>query len=373
MVPGACTANPSNGAAPAVLLVPILCHSSPFFAILWRVVPNFAPNMPSVEKVGKRWKGVARKMVNGEQIKRTRNFATKREAMEWAREEEGILARGEDTTALNHVSFSQLIKRYLHEVTPSKKSAEKERMRFNRFIADYPHIARKTIATFNRRDVVAWKEARGKLVSADTVIREWNSLSAVISCAQKDWGLPIADNPFQLVRKPKAARPRHQRVTPEDAAAIVEGLRYNSESPPQSKREQAAWCFLFALETAMRAGEILKMQPEDVTEQFVTLHDTKNGADRIVPLSQEARRLLSLVQLPLSLTSGTLDALYRKYRPQELKHIRFHDTRHEALSRMAHKVSNPMTLAKISGHKDIKILLNTYYNPKGEDLAGILD
>lgn len=30
-------------------------------------------------------------------------------------------------------------------------------------------------------------------------------------------------------------------------------------------------------------------------------------------------------------------------------------------------------LAKISGHKDVKILLNTYYNPQGEDLAGLLD
>ena len=26
-----------------------------------------------------------------------------------------------------------------------------------------------------------------------------------------------------------------------------------------------------------------------------------------------------------------------------------------------------------SGHKDVKILLNTYYNPQGEDLAGLLD
>lgn len=40
---------------------------------------------------------------------------------------------------------------------------------------------------------------------------------------------------------------------------------------------------------------------------------------------------------------------------------------------MAQKIHNPMTLAKISGHKDVKILLNTYYNPQGEDLAGLLD
>ena len=92
-----------------------------------------------------------------------------------------------------------------------------------------------------------------------------------------------------------------------------------------------------------------------------------------MPLSPEARRLLALVGLPLGITPAQVDALFRKYRPPELAHIRFHDTRHEALSRMAQKIHNPMTLAKISGHQDVKILLNTYYNPQGEDLAGLLD
>ena len=108
-------------AASRDLTVPILCHSSPFFAILRRVVPNFAPDMPSVEKVGKRWKGVARKMVNGEQRKRTRNFATRREAMEWARAEETHMGAGFDPSALDHLTFSQLVRRYLDEVTPTKK------------------------------------------------------------------------------------------------------------------------------------------------------------------------------------------------------------------------------------------------------------
>lgn len=123
----------------------------------------------------------------------------------------------------------------------------------------------------------------------------------------------------------------------------------------------------------MRAGEIIKLQPDDVNDKTATLRDTKNGTDRIVPLSREARRLLSLVELPLPLTSASLDALYRKYRPESLRHIRFHDSRHEALSRMAKIIPNPMTLAKISGHKDLKVLMNVYYNTTEEDLAGLLD
>lgn len=37
------------------------------------------------------------------------------------------------------------------------------------------------------------------------------------------------------------------------------------------------------------------------------------------------------------------------------------------------KINNPLMLAKISGHKDLKILLDTYYNPNGSDLVGLLD
>ena len=96
-------------------------------------------------------------------------------------------------------------------------------------------------------------------------------------------------------------------------------------------------------------------------------------SQRVVPLSKEARRLLSLVELPLPITSASLDALFRKYRPEALKHIRFHDTRHEALSRLAKKIHNPMDLAKISGHKDVNILMNVYYNPDNTHLADLLD
>ncbi|HHF6884897.1 tyrosine-type recombinase/integrase [Haemophilus influenzae] len=40
--------------------------------------------------------------------------------------------------------------------------------------------------------------------------------------------------------------------------------------------------------------------------------------------------------------------------------MHFHDTRCEALTRLSKKV-DVMTLAKISGHKDISILQNVYY------------
>ena len=50
----------------------------------------------------------------------------------------------------------------------------------------------------------------------------------------------------------------------------------------------------------------------------------------------------------------------------------FHDTRREALTRLSKKV-DVMTLAKISGHKDISILQNVYYAPDMAEVAELLD
>jgi integrase len=54
-----------------------------------------------------------------------------------------------------------------------------------------------------------------------------------------------------------------------------------------------------------------------------------------------------------------------------LDDIHFHDTRREALSRLAKKL-DVLTLAKLSGHRDTRILLNVYYQVKADDVADML-
>jgi integrase len=67
------------------------------------------------------------------------------------------------------------------------------------------------------------------------------------------------------------------------------------------------------------------------------------------------------------------DALFRKAKARALiKDLHFHDTRREALTRLAKKF-DVMELARISGHRDLRILQNVYYAPTVEDLAKKLD
>ena len=324
--------------------------------------------MATIQKRGDKYRALVRK----KGYTQTATFTRKRDAEAWAKQMEIAIEQG-TLEVYDNLSFADILRRYLAEVTPTKKGARNERLRLSAFLQDYPRVANKPVEELNRRDVALWRDGRLQSVASATVVREWNSLSAVYTHAQKVWGLSLPENPFRLIKRPNAGKSRNQRITPDDVAVIIAALGYVPGSRPKLKREFAAWAFLFAIETAMRAGEILKLQPDDVSSKLAILRDTKNGHDRTVPLSAAARDLLALVNLPLPLSSGTLDALFRKYRPAELAHLHFHDTRHEALSRMAKKIQNPMDLAKISGHRDVRILLNTYYNPDGAHLADLLD
>lgn len=324
--------------------------------------------MATIQKRGDKYRAIVRKRG----YTQTATFTRKRDAEHWAREVEIAIETG-TLEVYESLSFGDILQRYLAEVTPTKKSAAKEILRLNSFMRDFSKISDKPIEHLNRRDVALWRDARLRTVAPGSVNREWNTLSAAYTHAVKVWGLSLPENPFRQVARPKSSPPREQRITPDEVQVILEALHYDGQRRPQQARERVAWCFLFAIETAMRAGEILKLQPDDIGERTATLRDTKNGTDRTVPLSREARRLLTLVDLPLPVSSASLDALFRRYRPASLRHIHFHDTRHEALSRMAKKIHNPMDLAKISGHKDVNILMNVYYNPDDSHLADLLD
>ena len=70
-----------------------------------------------------------------------------------------------------------------------------------------------------------------------------------------------------------------------------------------------------------------------------------------------------------TVTSASLDALFRKARGRcGIEDLHFHDSRAEALTRLSEKV-DVLTLAKISGHRDINLLSRVYYRITAAQIA----
>lgn len=249
---------------------------------------------------------------------------------------------------LKSIPASSIVRRYIEEVTPEKKSAREESVRLNRALRTFPELFSVPVKEFTVAIVIKWRDKRGKEVSPSTVNREWNSLSAVWNHAIKEWQLPI-DNVWRMAKRPPPGKPRKKRISDKEIDELKMAFDYDGSVSPRQKKHYVAWSFLFAIETAMRLSEICSLELSDISGRIAHLSDTKNGDSRDVPLSKEAMRLLSLIAheegklVPLGAASAS--ALFRKYRDKAgIVGVNFHDTRHEALSRLAKKIKSPMDL-----------------------------
>jgi integrase len=270
-------------------------------------------------------------------------------------------------------TLSMVIDEYMRKAGGKLKSARSVGIRFTKIKRENNGLCSKPITDVNQRDIIVFRDKRLELVQGSTVKKELQILSTVLTYAKKEM-LLISNNPVMDVSKPKDNPPRYRRISEAEIEQICTACGYERGTAPVTYTQQAAWCFLFAIETGMRAGEITRMEWKDVYDNHVHLPKTKNGASRDVPFTDGAIALIGLVRdldetnvIPIK--SGTLDALYRKSRDKtNIQNLTFHDTRHEATFRLSKRFEF-QDLAKVTGHKDLKVLLNVYYNITASELV----
>lgn len=328
--------------------------------------------LPKPRKRGNSW--LIEFMLNSKRYSATHD--TPIEAKNWAMKEIVRLkedAKRIDSGELPRHTLKELCEIYLSKVTKHKKGHDSESKRINALLTNYPKLASKTLESIAPKDLIAWKNDRLKLVADSTVKRELNLLSSIFNYGIKEL-LWLHNNPVTKVTKPSEAKPRYRRISGDETEKILNACGYTLGEIPTTQRHFVAWCFLFAIETAMRAGEILSIKWVNVYDDFIVLPDTKNGSKREVPLLPSAIELINLVKgidknrvIPLS--GDSLKNIFRRVSKETgIIDMTFHDTRHEATTRLA-QLLDVKDLSKVTGHKDINVLVNTYYNPTASELA----
>ena len=292
-------------------------------------------------------------------------FDTKSAATAWAVDTERALKSGSE---IPNKTFGDLLERYEKEVSKHKRGYKWEAARIGLLLRD--PIAKIQLKALSQPHTQEWRDRRLESVSAASVRREWTLLSHACNVAINEWHW-LKENPFKGVKRPAPPAPRDRRISQDEIDRVLLAAGY--EEPPRTLTARVACAFLFAIETAMRAGEIAGIRPDNVHDRHVHLPKTKNGTKRDVPLSTEAKRLLKVVDNNFGLTPDQISHLFRKIKARAmLDDLHFHDTRREALSRLSKRL-DVMQLAKVSGHRDLRILQEVYYAPKVEDLADQLE
>jgi integrase len=323
----------------------------------------------SITKIGTTWR--AQIYVKGQRDSAT--FSTKAKAQAWAAQRETELRSQSETGILAGKTLADAFGRYAKEVSPQKKGSRWEGIRLTA-IREH-EVDGKKLAEYRLTDITPeilakWRDSRLQAVKGSTFNRDMNLISNVFTVARREWRW-IAASPTKDVRRPKNQAARDRRITQEEIDRICLALGFNGE-PVKTKMQAVAVAFLFAIETAMRAGEICALRPEWVDGQVVHLpaEIVKNGIKRDVPLSKRATELLSLLPEDrlFDLASASLDALFRTAKERAgVEGLTFHDTRHEAITRLSKKLG-VLELARAVGHRDLR-MLQVYYNESAADIA----
>lgn len=300
-----------------------------------------------------------------------KTFDSKSDAETWAWKTESEMKRG---IFVSHVeaentTLQEVLERYLREVTPHKKGAARESNRIKRWIV-HP-LAARFMASIRGKDIADFRNEWRKNGLAENTIRlEIALLSQVFEVARKEWGMESLANPCRTIKLPASSNQRDRRLVDDEESRLLEALAKgrNGFSVPIVR---------FAIETAMRQGEILGLEWEhvDFKKCVAYLLDTKNGEARDVPLSTTAIEILKSLPRPIDggkifriTQDGLIRAFARACAIGGIDDLRFHDLRHEATSRLFEKGISIAEVSAITGHKTLQ-MLKRYTHLRAEDLA----
>ncbi|WHA42960.1 site-specific integrase [Agrobacterium larrymoorei] len=329
--------------------------------------------MATIRKLRGRWQAQVRRRG---MKPRCKSFDTKLEAEKWARDLEAQVDRfgaAPDTKILEITTLGQLLERYQREISPAKRGSVQEIQRID--VLRRHELAYRTMIGLSQQDIASFRDERLQTVAPSTTVRELAILSHVVEVAIRDWGLPLSRNVVKLVRRPVIRNERSRRLTGNEEQRLLDGC-------DGGKIPHFRTLIILAIETGMRRGELLGLQWADVSHnrRVISLSMTKNGASREVPLSQRAfdtlmdwRSRAEIDQTTVfPMSAGALEQAWRRLLSRSgVTALRFHDLRHEGVSRLFERGLNVIEVSSISGHKEMR-MLKRYTHLAADDLVARL-
>lgn len=320
-----------------------------------------------------------------------KRFETETAAVAWA----ANFAREVNSKAgsdFHDLTFADLMNRFLDEVSikfvKHPKNVQMVKF-FNHALKKdtnelrYP-IMRVKLQNLCKQDFIHFRDVRLSEVGDGTFKRDWSRFHNAMEVAAGEWGW-IHRNIMKGIRIPKEPKHRCRRVTIEEEKALRSHL-FELEANRNSKIKsylQTTLIFQIAIETGLRMSEILALKRNEifliqgylkVTGEEPNAKKT-DSAVRSVPLTPLAKKLikdaLSYKWDTLFLFTINFRTVGRIFRRAcvvlGIHDLNFHDSRHEATSRLS-QIYEVLDLAKIIGHKDVHTLL-TYYQPTIAELV----
>ncbi len=261
--------------------------------------------------------------------------------------------------------LSDLVTHYRDEVVPAKKGGDVETIVLNAFLR-HP-ICKKKLAELTPSDFSSYRDERLKSIIPKSLKRQLAPIQNMFEHARTEWGVPLRENPLTGLTLKVIDNKRQRRLQEGELNLILKAAE-------KTRNPYVVLIVRFALETAMRRGDILSLTWRDIDQHraTATIREARNGYSRAIPLSTTALDVLDETRklkageeenknegtsriFPIAANALRLSS-ERLITRAKIDDLHFHDLRHEAISHLFELGLTVPEVASISGHRDMRML-----------------
>jgi integrase len=317
------------------------------------------------------------------------SFERKTDAQKWAQDTEANMRAGRHFGTSKRHTFKELVTEYmphakdtvrlnywrdvfgdnlLNEITPARISKERDRL-----LSD--EVDRYTTPATG--DPIADAKRVKLKRSGATVNRYLASLSVCLSYAVKtmQW---LEQNPCEKIQKPSEGKGRVRFLSDDERMALLQACEPHAD---------LYLAVILALSTGARQSEVMSLRygQIDFARKIITLHDTKNGDKRALPLVGKAFDLLEQRAKVRALNDDRIFPPSKLAKKSEYIDLRqpwekalkqagivdfhWHDLRHTSASYMAMSGVSLVEISKILGHRTMQMVSRYSHLSEGHIVA----
>ncbi|HCV04987.1 MAG TPA: site-specific integrase [Pseudoalteromonas sp.] len=336
--------------------------------------------------------------------KAEKTFPTREAAQKWANKtskdlvrkheeiRDGIYSEQTDTEKLKEITVGELIVEYLKNPLTSNELGRTKRYVLESLL-NYD-ISQVIVSKLSPNDLIQHCQFRlndETKPTPQTVYHDITYLHSVVKRARQVFkvnaNLSYHEEAIpELVSMKLIGRSgkRNRRPTREELKLLEKGLIEREKS--RSSKIPFSDILQFSILSAMRVGEITKLQWTDIDHENKTIivRDRKDprrkennnwevpllGEAYSILLNQKKRVTSSKPNLIFPYDPKSISAGWQRVRNKlGIKDLRYHDLRREAASRLAEQGYDIRTVARITGHKNLNILYDVYSTMEVKNFA----
>lgn len=293
-------------------------------------------------------------------------------------------------------TLADLLRLYETNVIPQRRNPTQEKQRIKHWLAT--SLAKRPLDSLTALDFARYRDSRKRAGRADNTVRlELALVGRIFNLARMEWGYVGLNNPVSDIQKPGGSQGRERRLLSGEFYRLYKRLR-RADNP------WAGYAFALAIETTLRQATLmsLKWSWVDLQRRVIRIPSSARTADNkgvpaSLPLTKRAVTILKKLEKikigsdVFGCTANAVVCVWKRMKADArkdyergckkngvkidddfLNDLRWHDLRHEGVSRLFELGLHPLQVQRISGHKNMQMLLR-YTHLQTDGLIAALD